>query len=29
VAGDALYVFAQSSSGSIDASASLTWEEQV
>ena len=27
--GDALYVFAQSSSGSIDASASLTWEEQV
>ena len=29
VAGDALYVFAQSSSGSIDASASLTLEEQV
>jgi hypothetical protein len=29
VAGDALYVFAQSSSGSINASASLTWEEQV
>jgi hypothetical protein len=27
--GDALYVFAQSSSGSINASASLTWEEQV
>jgi len=29
VSGDALYVFAQSSSGSINASASLTWEEQV
>jgi hypothetical protein len=29
VTGDALYVFAQSSTGSIDASASLTWEEQV
>jgi hypothetical protein len=28
-AGDALYVFAQSSSGSINASASLAWEEQV
>jgi hypothetical protein len=28
-AGDTLYVFAQSSAGSIDASASLTWEEQV
>ena len=27
--GDSLYVFGQSSSGSIDASASLTWEEQV
>lgn len=27
--GDALYVFAQSSTGSINASASLTWEEQV
>jgi hypothetical protein len=29
VTGDALYVFAQSSTGSINASASLTWEEQV
>lgn len=27
--GDALFVFAQASTGSIDASASLTWEEQV
>lgn len=27
--GDTLYVFAQASSGTIDASASLTWEEQV
>jgi len=27
--GDSLYVFAQASSGSIDASAALTWEEQV
>ena len=29
VAGDTLYVFAQSSSGTISGSASLTWEEQV
>jgi hypothetical protein len=28
-AGDTLYVFAQSSSGTISGSASLTWEEQV
>jgi hypothetical protein len=27
--GDTLYVFAESSSGTINASASLTWEEQV
>jgi hypothetical protein len=29
VTGDTLYVFAESSSGTIQASASLTWEEQV
>jgi hypothetical protein len=29
VAGDTLYVFAQSSSGTANVSAALTWEEQV
>jgi len=29
ITGDTLYVFAESSSGTINASASLTWEEQV